>query len=208
MVNLYNEDELLKAQKKLKFYNYLLVAIVCVSVILFLTLFFISRSIEWGESTFLYRVLASVVAIIASCSFLFIYNLPRRMCKGYVKVYKMAVEGNPKPIEGIFLGIERDTSLHFDIDCYEMLFFEGINAKGREIIGRIFVDAEKDISDMEIGDKVRYCSCGTMFSSYEILEKNSIKEDEIDVLIKRLEDHISMDIVLYGDNPKKKTKKR
>lgn len=207
MINLYENNELFKAEKKLRFYNGLIAVIVVVWAILFGLIFILSRNVEWGTSTFTHRVLAIIITILASSSLLFIINLPRRMCKGYIKVYKMTLTGDPKPIDAVFLGVEMETSKHYEIDFYEALFYEGVNEKGRELIGRVLIDAEKDVSDLEIGDKVKYCTCGGILSAYKILQKQTLSQDEIDVLINRMEDHIGMDVVLFGDK-KKKRKKR
>ncbi len=207
MINLYENDELFEAEKKLRFYNGLIAIIVVVWAILFATIFILYRNVEWKTSTSLHRVLAILITILASSSLLFIINLPRRMCKGYIQVYKMTINGDPKPVDAVFLGVEEETSKHYEIDFYEALFYEGVNEKGREKIGRVLIDAEKDVSDLEIGDKIKYCACGNVLSAYEILQKQSVSQDEIDVLIKRMEEHIGMDVVLFGDK-KKKRKKR
>ena len=207
MINLYENDELFEAEKKLRFYNGLIAIIVVVWAILFATIFILYRNVEWKTSTSLHRALAILITILASSSLLFIINLPRRMCKGYIQVYKMTINGDPKPVDAVFLGVEEETSKHYEIDFYEALFYEGVNEKGREKIGRVLIDAEKDVSDLEIGDKIKYCACGNVLSAYEILQKQSVSQDEIDVLIKRMEEHIGMDVVLFGDK-KKKRKKR
>ena len=207
MTNLYESEELVNAQKKLKFFNRLIFIIIAVWAVSFVVIFILSRNVEWGESTVLHRVMAMLITMIASCVLLFIFNVPRRMCKGYITVYKMALNGDPKPIDAIFLGVEMETSIHFNVDFFEALFYEGVNAKGRELIGRVIIDAEKDVSDMEIGDKVRYCACGSVLSSYEIVEKNAMNQDEIDTLIKRMEEHIGMDVVLFADKKKKRRKR-
>lgn len=206
MRNLYKGHELAEATKKLRFYNILIGIIVAVWLALNVTFFIIKQNLPWEESDLLYRFLAILSSCICACGLLFVIMLPRRMCKGYVKVYSMVLQGEPQPTEAVFLGMDTETTLHYDVDFYEVLFYEGVSEKGREIIGRAIIDAEKDVSDLEIGDKVKYCTCGGIVCSYEIVKKQEMQDNEIDVLMNRMEEHIGMDRVLFGDTPKKKRK--
>ncbi|MBQ2714072.1 MAG: hypothetical protein IJF76_00375 [Clostridia bacterium] len=203
MINLYEARELENAQKKLNIYNWIIGVIVFVWLALNVLFFILKQSLEWGESDLLYRALAILSTCVCACVVFFIIALPRRMCKGYKRVYEMVLHGDPKPVESIFFGQDNELTQRYGVDFYELLFYDGVNQKGREVVSRVVVDAEKDISDVEIGDKVRFCTCGTVLASYEIVEKGAMKQEDIDVIFKRMEEHIGMDVVLYGENKKK-----
>lgn len=204
MTELYEARELIDARKKVKFYNYLVVGIVVLWLFVNAVIFVLRQNLPWGESDTLYRMLAIFTTAISACSVFFIISLPRRMAKGYVRVYSMILNGDPTPVEGVFLGQDEEVTQRYGVDFHELIFFDGVNEKGREMISRILVDAEKDISDMQIGDKIRYCTLGTVLSCFEVLEKESISQDDIDVLIKRMGEHIGMDNVIFGEEKKKK----
>ena len=207
MTELYTGRELAEAKKK---YNQMITVMIVVSVVWLLAFagIFILRQLRpYGDSDFLHKFFAILISIVYGCFMLFYIQLPFRRCKGFLKLYTVLSTSLKRTSEAVFLGMDVEISEKYGVDFHELLFFEGVNHKGREIIGRALVDDEIDISEIEIGDRVRYQSCGNVICAYEIIEKEAVDDAQIDVMMKRLAEHVGMDNVIIVDAPKKKRRK-
>lgn len=151
----------------------------------------------------LQQVLCFAITLAYLWFMLYFIGLPMRICKGYIKLYRSIKFGENHPIEAIFMGMEEDRTTIDGVDLYGLLFYEGLNKKGRDIIGRVYLDAEKEI-DMEIGDKVSYCQKGSFLSSYEIIEKDSASLEDIEQMLESLKEHVDMDVVMLVEDVAKK----
>ena len=111
-------------------------------------------------------------------------------------------------IEAVFLGMDVELSEKYGVDFHELLFLEGVNHKGREIISRALVDEEVDISEMKIGDKVRYEHCGSVITAYEVIQEDAVTAEQIDVIMTRLAEHVGMDVVMIVEDKKRRRRRK
>lgn len=208
MTELYTGLELAEAKKQYKKMKTVMILVSIAWFLVFAGIFVLRQLLPYGESDFLHKFFAILVSIVYGCFMLFYIQLPLRRCKGFLKLYTVLSTSIKKTTEAVFLGMDMELTEKYGVDFHELLFLEGVNHKGREIISRALVDDEVDISEIEIGDKVSYQSCGNVICAYEIVQKEAVDGDQIDVMMKRLAEHVGMDNVIIVDAPKRKSKLR
>lgn len=208
MIELYTGNELNEALLKRKKYRF---------IILFATILFVVLNagiVIWrynlpydpNGNDFLQQVLSFLVTLAYLWFMTYILGLPYRICKGYIKLYDSINRGANNPVEAIFMGIDEAQTTIDGVDYHAMLFYEGLNKKGRDIIGRVYLDSEKEV-DMEIGDKVLYCQKGSFLSSYEIIKKDAASEEDIENMLESLRQHVDMDVVMIVEEMSKRIKR-
>lgn len=207
MTELYTGLELAEAKKQYKKMKTVLIVVSIVWLLVFAGIFVLRQLRPYGDSDFWHKFFATLISIVYGCFMLFYIQLPLRRCRGFLKLYTVLSTSLKKTSESVFLGMDVELTEKYGVDFHELLFFEGVNHKGREIIGRILVDDEVDISEIEIGDKVKYQSCGNVITAYEIIQKEAVDEAQIEVMMKRLSEHVGMDNVIIVDAPKRKKRK-
>ena len=207
MTELYTGLELAEAKKQYKKMKTVLIVVSIVWLLAFTGIFVLRQLRPYGDSDFWHKFFATLISIVYGCFMLFYIQLPLRRCRGFLKLYTVLSTSLKKTSESVFLGMDVELTEKYGVDFHELLFFEGVNHKGREIIGRILVDDEVDISEIEIGDKVKYQSCGNVITAYEIIQKEAVDEAQIEVMMKRLSEHVGMDNVIIVDAPKRKKRK-
>ena len=208
MTELYTGSELSEAKKQYKKMKTVMILVSVAWFLVFVGIFILRQLRAYGDSDFLHKFFAILVSIVYGCFMLFYIQLPLRRCKGFLKLYTVLSTSIKKTTEAVFLGMDTELTEKYGVDFHELLFFEGVNHKGREIISRALVDDEVDISEMEIGDKVNYEACGNVICAYEVVQKGALDGDQIDVMMKRLAEHVGMDNVIIVDAPKRKRKRR
>ena len=208
MTQLYTGLELGEAKKQYKKMIKVMILVSVAWLLLFAGIFVLRQLREYGDSDFLHKFFATLVSIVYGCFMLFYIQLPLRRCRGFLKLYTVLSTSIKKTSEAVFLGMDVELSEKYGVDFHELLFFEGVNHKGREIISRALVDDEVDISEIEIGDKVKFESCGNVITAYEVTQKEAVDGDQIDVMMKRLAEHVGMDNVIIVDAPKRKRRRK
>lgn len=208
MTQLYTGLELSEAKAKYKQMKKVMILVSIAWFLAFAGIFVWRMFRPYGTSELPQQILATIVSIVYGCFMLFYIQLPLRRCKGFLKLYTVLSTSIKKTTEAVFFGMDMELTEKYGVDFHELLFFEGVNHKGREIISRALVDDEVDISEMEIGDRIRYESCGNVISAYEIIQKEAVDGDQIDVMMKRLAEHVGMDNVMIVDTPKRKKRRR
>lgn len=208
MIELYTGLELDEAKKQCKKMKKVMIIVSIAWLLVFAGIFVLRQIKPYGESDALYKAFAVIVTIVYACFMLFYIQLPFRRCRGFLKLYTVLSTSIKKTTESVFLGMDVELTEKYGVDFHELLFYDGVNEKGREIITRALVDEEVDISEMEIGDKVRFDSCGNVISAYEVVEKQALDGDKIEVMMTRLATHVGMDNVIIVDAPKKRRKRR
>ena len=207
MIELYTGNELEDALKK---YNKCKWTIAIVSIVwaILCALICIWRynlPYDPNGNDMLQQILCFAISVAYFWFLIYYAGLTFRMCRGYVKMYRAVNLGENHPIEAIFMGMEEEHTTKDGVDMYGLLFYEGLNKKGRDIIGRVYLDAEKEI-DMEIGDKVMYCQKGSFLTGYEIIQKDSASIEDIEQMLESLKEHVDMDVVMIVEDVAKKKK--
>lgn len=208
MIQLYRGNELGEAKAQYKKMKITMIVVSIVWLLIFSGIFVLRQLRTYGTSDTLHQVLATIVTIAYACFMLFYIQLPLRRCRGFLKLYTVLSTALKNTTEAVFLGMDVEKSEKYGVDFHELLFLEGVNHKGREIISRALVDEEVDISEMEIGDKVRYEHSGSVITAYEVVQKDAVDGEQIEVIMKRLAEHVGMDNVIIVDAPKRRRRKK
>lgn len=205
MIELYTGDELDVALDKYTRckWTIAIVTFVWVALCAIICIWRYNLPYDPNGNDMLQQVLCFAVSLAYFWFLIYYVGLPFRICKGYLKMYRAVNRGENRPIEAIFMGMEEDRTTIDGVDLYGLLFYEGLNKKGRDIIGRVYLDAEKEI-DMEIGDKVEYCQKGSFLTGYEIIQKDSASMEDIQEMLESLKEHVDMDVVMIVEDAKKK----
>lgn len=205
MIELYTGQELAEAKAKRKKYIWIIIIATFLLIALNAAIVIWRYNLPYDPngSDFLQQVLSFTVTLAYLWFMTYFIGLPFRMCRGYIKMYSAINRGENNPIEAIFLGIDEAKTTIDGVDFYSMLFYEGLNKKGRDIIGRVYLDVTKEV-DMEIGDKVLYCQKGSVLCSYEIIQKEAASLEDIENMIESLKQHVDMDVVMIVEEIKKK----
>ncbi len=207
MIQLYSCDEYEKAKEKYKRFKWVIAIVTFLWVALFALILVWRRAMPYDPkgNDSIHRVLAVVITVAYLWFMTFFIGLPFRMCRGYLKLYASVTRGEDKPITAIFMGMDEAKTTIDGVDLNGLLFYEGLNKKGRDIIGKAYLDSEKEI-DMEIGDKVLYCQKGGVLSGYEVIQKNSASLEDIESMLDSMKEHVDMDVVMIVDNVVKNKK--
>ncbi|MBR7110673.1 MAG: hypothetical protein IKC83_02245 [Clostridia bacterium] len=205
MTELYTGDELSFALAKYKKYKWIIGIVSALWAVLCAVICIWRYNLPYDPNgnDMLQQLLCFAVTVAYFWFLVYFVGLPFRMCRGYVKMYRAVNRGENHPIDAIFMGMEEERTTIDGVDLYGLLFYEGLNKKGRDIIGRVYLDAEKDI-EMEIGDKVRYCQKGSFLTAYEIIEKDSASMEDIERMLESLKEHVDMDVVMLVEDATKK----
>ncbi len=201
MIELYTGNELNQALSKYKKFKWIIGIVTALWVISMAGIIIWRYNMPYDPrgNDFIHNVLAVLITIAYFWFMIYFIGLPLRMCKGYVKLYSAVNRGENRPIEAIFLGMDEEKTTIDGVDFYGLLFYEGLNKKGRDIIGRAYLDKEKEI-EMEIGDKVLYCQKGGTLSGYEIVKKDAASTEDIESMLESLKEHVDMDLVMVVDD--------
>ena len=205
MTELYTGNELSDALAKYKKYKWIIVIATAIWVILSALICIWRYNLPYDPkgNDFLQQVLCFLVSLAYMWFMIYFIGLPFRICRGYIKMYRAVNLGENHPLDAIFMGMNEERTTIEGVDLYSLLFYEGLNKKGRDIIGRVYLDAEKEI-DMEIGDKVKYCQKGSFLSSYEIVQKDAASMEDIEQMLESLKEHVDMDVVMLVEDVTKK----
>ena len=204
MTQLYSIEEWEKGRAlKRKMRNILISVLVASGLVNVLIFVIRCITVEWGESDFWY-LFANCVLIVLTGFFLLLYcGIPYRLCKNYMKVLDTVVRADPQRVEAIFLGMEPEEIDKEGVKFYNLLFHEGRDRKGRDIIERIMLDASREMPDFEIGDRVLYEAPSKILKAYEVTEKGALDEADVDNMMNMLNERIGLEAEVEMDSEPK-----
>lgn len=142
--------------------------------------------VKWGESAALYFVL-NVVLTIALLIFCLIYRaIPMRITRAYVPLLFSVTHNDLKTEKGVYLKTLEDFIEKSGIKCYEMLFYDGVDSKGRVKVGRVLVEETRGKMEFNRGDLVAYKACDKILIAYEVIGNKTFDENETEQLEREL----------------------
>ncbi len=194
MIELYSKEEWEEGRRKKSKMKKILIAVIVIGILLNVAVFTVKCIVvKWGESYFWYLFANCALTILLGVFLLLYCGIPYRLCRNYMKLLDTVVKADPRVVEGIFLGMEPEPVDKDGIEYYNLMFHEGRDRKGRDIIERILLDVTREMPDFEIGDKVAYTAPSKIISSYEVLEKHVLDEKAIDDMMNVLNERIGLD---------------
>lgn len=182
-------NDALATKRKLKRQAILLAALcLCLNAVIIVLKFLV----PWGQSTFWYQFANCVVTIAYAFWLVYFFGVPYRLTNEYISLFRSVVKGSALTEDVIFLGMREDLIEKNGIRFYELLFYAGLDKKGNDKISKGMLEEEREIPELEIGDRVMIEVCSNVLRGYELIERGARSEAEVEEIMQRLSDSLGL----------------